>query len=83
MQCPCCDNFTYADMEEAFFEICEVCFWQYDGTAHDKPEKIIGANRISLNQARVNFHKYGVCKEQFKGMVREPLEEELPINNAK
>ncbi|TMV43347.1 glycosyltransferase [Paenibacillus mesophilus] len=83
VQCPCCDYFTFDSIEDALFEICEVCFWQYDEVAHDRPKVNIGANHISLDHARENYKKYGACEERFKAMVRMPLNEELPINNLK
>jgi hypothetical protein len=67
--------------DEPLFEICEVCFWQYDAVAHDKPDTMKGANRITLKQAQENFRQYGVCKPEFKNKIRAPLEEELPENN--
>lgn len=81
VQCRCCDYFTFDSIEDSFFEICDVCFWQYDKVAHDKPTVSIGANRISLNHARENYKKYGACEERFKASVRKPFEKELPINN--
>lgn len=81
LQCPCCDNFTIESEDEVVVEICDVCFWQFDVVAHAKPDISIGANHISLNQARENYKLFGVCKPQYKSMVREPLEEELPENN--
>ncbi|TMV49907.1 hypothetical protein FE783_10025 [Paenibacillus mesophilus] len=49
VQCPCCDYFTFDSIEDALFEICEVCFWQYDEVAHDRPKVNIGAN-LSIEQ---------------------------------
>ncbi|WPP42437.1 CPCC family cysteine-rich protein [Paenibacillus hunanensis] len=46
-----------------------------------KPDRNIGANKISLNQAIENYKQFGVSKPQHKHLVREPLEEELPENN--
>ncbi|WP_231515224.1 MULTISPECIES: CPCC family cysteine-rich protein [unclassified Paenibacillus] len=81
LQCPCCCNFTIESKDEVVVDICDVCFWQFDVVAHAKPDINIGANHISLNQARENYKQFGVCKLQYKNMVREPLEEELPKNN--
>jgi len=81
VHCPCCDYFTFGSKEEALFEICEVCFWQYDEVAHDMPEINIGANHISLNQARENYRDFGACERKFKDSVREPYKEEYPENN--
>lgn len=44
VKCPCCEYFTFDSREDALFEICEVCFWQYDEVAHDIPDVNIGAN---------------------------------------
>jgi hypothetical protein len=81
-QCLCCYNFTIESCDEVIVDICDVCYWQFDAVAHTMPNINIGANHISLNQARENYKKFGVCKPQFKNMVREPLEEELPMNNV-
>ncbi|MDT0124681.1 CPCC family cysteine-rich protein [Paenibacillus sp. RRE4] len=82
LQCPCCYNFTIEAEEEVIVDICDVCFWQFDSVAHSNPQINIGANHITLNQARENYKKFGVCKPQFKNMVRKPLQEELPENNS-
>lgn len=79
--CPCCGYFTVESDDEVIVDICEVCFWQYDVVAHELPDRNIGANHISLNQARENYRLFGVCKPQFKHLVRTPQEEELPENN--
>ena len=64
---------------EPLFEICEVCFWQYDAVAHDRPDEIVGANHnISLNEAKRNYERYGVCKikKGYRNMTRPPMAEE-------
>lgn len=81
VQCPCCYNFTIEAEGEVIVDICDVCFWQFDSVAHTNPQENIGANHISLKQARENYIKFGVCKLQHKNMVRNPLKEELPENN--
>jgi len=83
IKCLCCGYYTpqVEREDQPLFEICEVCFWQYDAVAHDKPNIKIGANHISLNDAKENYKGFGVCKPQFKHLVRPPLEEELPENN--
>lgn len=81
IQCPCCQYFTIESDDEVIVDICDVCFWQFDYTAHLKPDEESGANKISLNQAIKNYKKIGVSKPQRKHLVRAPLEEELPENN--
>ena len=80
IKCPCCGYFTHEESYE-LFEICEVCSWQYDGVAHDKPDMSGGANKVSLNQAKANFKKFGASELRFKKNVRPPALEEFPKNN--
>lgn len=37
---------------------------------------LIGANKISLKEAKENYKKYGVCKKDFLEYVREAFKEE-------
>ncbi|NMD37783.1 MAG: glycosyltransferase [Christensenellaceae bacterium] len=53
-ECPVCKQKTI----RMIFDICDVCGWQYDLAYHDIPDRI-GANKISLNQAKENYKKYG------------------------
>lgn len=84
-QCPCCRYYTFeSDFGDGpLFDYCEVCGWQYDPVAHDKPDALIGANHITLNEARENYKKFGASKKSFieTNRVRKPLLEELPENN--
>ncbi|TCM97906.1 cysteine-rich CPCC protein [Paenibacillus sp. BK033] len=82
IQCPCCGYFTIRSDDEVIVEICDVCFWQYDLIAHERPHISIGANKLSLNEAVKNYKRHGVCKVKKKHLVREPIEEELPENNV-
>lgn len=54
IKCPRCGYYTQLveREDEPLFEICEVCLWQYDAVAHDKPDTMLGANSVTLNQAR-------------------------------
>lgn len=83
IMCPCCENYTIESDDEIIVEICEVCFWQYDLTAHKQPNLKIGANGVTLNEARENYKRYGACKKEFadKGLVRKPFSEELREEN--
>lgn len=78
-KCPCCGFLAIDTNDEVITDICEVCFWQYDWVAHESPEKVIGANGVSLNDARINYRKYGACKKEFadRKLVREPLIDEI------
>ncbi|RDU22592.1 CPCC family cysteine-rich protein [Anaerosacchariphilus polymeriproducens] len=76
-RCPCCGYLTIDDSEEIITDICEVCFWQYDEVAHNKPDVAIGANKISLNEAKENYKLFGACEQRFVSSVRQPLNDEL------
>ena len=69
---------------EIIVDICDVCYWQYDRVAQEYPDKVIGPNKIALNEARNKYKLYGACKKEFaeNGYVRQPLSEEFPENNA-
>ncbi len=62
MKCPCCGYYTISEI----FEICEVCDWQYDEVAHDRPNEYVGgANKMSLNKARENYLEFGAKDIKF------------------
>lgn len=79
LRCPCCGYYTIDSEDEIVVEICEVCLWQYDEVAHKYPDRIIGANKISLSEAKENYKLFGVAKKGYigKGINREPNEDEL------
>ena len=79
LKCPCCGYYTIDSEDEIIVEICEVCLWQYDEAAHKNSEKIIGANKISLNQAKNNYKQFGVSKKEYigKNINRTPSEDEI------
>lgn len=77
LQCPCCGYYTISRDDEVVIDFCEVCLWQYDIVAHENADINIGANKISLNEARDNYKKLGVSKEKYRGknLTRNPLPE--------
>ena len=83
IKCPCCGYYTFEDEEHAFFGICKVCFYQNDFVGD--PDTMKGANKVTLNEARANYKKYGICEERFiedkDRLVHEPYDYELPENN--
>lgn len=74
--CSCCGYFTLSDEVGNTFQLCPVCYWEDDGVQLKDPAYEGGANRVSLNQAKRNFVKFGAIEERFKDYVRLPLEEE-------
>ena len=79
IRCHCCGYYTINCEDEVVAEICEVCLWQYDEVAHANPDKNIGANKISLNEAKENYNQFGVSKTKYigKNMTRLPRENEI------
>lgn len=72
-QCPCCGYLTLA--ERGLYEICAVCFWEDDGQDDHDADRVRGGpnGRLSLTEARRNFHAMGACDERCTQFVREPL----------
>ena len=54
------------------FEICPVCFWEDDNVQFNDPNYRGGANRVSLNEAKQNFERFGACESEMKEFVRPP-----------
>ncbi len=57
--CPCCGQLTLHEGKHGSFEICPVCKWEDDRVQWKNPDEAGGANKVSLNEARENFKKYG------------------------
>ena len=74
--CPCCGYFTLDAEPVGTFEVCPVCYWEDDDVQAADPAYEGGANGVSLNEAKVNFSKYGAIKKAFVKEVRKPLPEE-------
>ncbi|WP_250528588.1 CPCC family cysteine-rich protein [Caballeronia sp. GAWG2-1] len=51
LPCPCCNSLTLSGRGD--YEICDVCGWEDDPVQSDDPEFAGGANRSSLNEARM------------------------------
>jgi hypothetical protein len=79
-RCPCCGYLTLA--ERGLYEICPVCFWEDDGQDDRDADRVRGGpnGRLSLTQARRNFHAIGASDERRIQFVREPLPHEHPLS---
>jgi excinuclease UvrABC ATPase subunit len=68
-KCPCC---KYRTLEEKnISDICEVCYWEDDGSEELNIESL--ANNMSLEEAQENFKKIGACeKELIQYTEKEP-----------
>jgi hypothetical protein len=76
--CPCCGYLTLDDPEPGTYDICEVCLWEDDPVQLRKPDYEGGANKCSLNQARVTFQLHGVSDLRVRELVRPPRPDEQP-----
>jgi hypothetical protein len=74
--CPCCGYKTHS-REVSAWDLCHVCFWENDLICLDDPNKISGANKISLIQAQQNFITFAACDESAKAHVRPPKSDEV------
>ncbi|WP_406494253.1 CPCC family cysteine-rich protein [Streptomyces sp. NBC_01604] len=60
--------------EPSNFEICPVCSWEDDGQDDHDADRVRGGpnGRLSLTEARENFHVMGACDERCTQFVRAP-----------
>jgi hypothetical protein len=73
--CPVCKCLTLP--ARGGYDICEVCFWEDDGT--DDPDATGGPNgAVSLAAARANYRAFGACDAAARAKVRPPRADELP-----
>ena len=75
-KCKCCGCYTMEEPANSH-EICPVCFWEDDPVQNNDPDYDGGSNKVSLNQAKINFREYGACTESAVPFVREPNAEEI------
>lgn len=67
-KCPCCGYYTLCS--KGLYDICPVCFWEDEDI--ENPNEYNECNRVSLNQARKNYLKFGSCEKNMKKYVRKP-----------
>ena len=78
--CACCGCHTL--LNPGHYDICDVCGWEDDPyetqPPRGNPDAISGPNRISLNEARANYKRFGASTERRRERVRAPRPEEQP-----
>ena len=79
--CPCCGYLTFDEKPPGTYEICPVCGWEDDEAQYSDPTYEGGANSVRLETARRNFLSIGAIDKKAFGFVRQPLPEEIPVNN--
>lgn len=75
-KCPCCGFYTFEKRPNGNYDICEVCFWEDDSSHPEDVHFVVGANKVSLLQARENFLTFGACEEEMIPYVRKPKKDE-------
>ena len=60
------------------FEYCDVCGWSDDDVQAADPDFPGGANKMSLNQARANFARYGAQSLEAVKRAQKPLPRHIP-----
>lgn len=64
--CPCCGNITLpVPKEEAIAYICHICFWENDVFTKSDDEPSDENHGMTLNEARINYKRFGACAERF------------------
>jgi hypothetical protein len=59
--CPVCGIYNFSsETSPGTYDICCFCLWENDPVQFANPDYDDGTNNISLNQAKLNFKKYGV-----------------------
>lgn len=75
--CLCCGFRTLTEPPPGTFEICPVCYWE-DDNVQAADDTALGANDVSLRQAKENFRRTGASEDRHQSQVRAPRSEELP-----
>ena len=75
--CPCCGYLT-ASFPPPTDDICDVCLWHDNAVQFSNPDYRGGPNKVTLNEARDNFRRYGVSDPSKAGRQRRPLADEVP-----
>jgi hypothetical protein len=67
LSCPVCDYRSLPILGN--WDVCLVCGWKSDPVQEAVPDEAIGANGVSLNQARANFARTGLSSQDARDRV--------------
>jgi len=59
--CPCCEMYHFKNQD--FYEFCPICHWQDDPVQRRAHDYIGGANKLSLNQYRIQWKEAQLLQE--------------------
>ncbi len=69
--CPCCGHLVFA-REPGHHETCPICGWE-DDLAQLRFAAMPGSsNRVSLQQAQLNYRAFGAAERRSQGLTRGP-----------
>ena len=74
--CPCCGYITIPNDGDAIGYICPVCYWEIDLFIKDVNDVSDLNNGLTLNEAIVNYKKFGSILPRFLKYCRKPKESE-------
>lgn len=57
-------------------EVCPICHWEDDLVQQSRPDSTVGANGVSLAQARVNFRECGAVEPRSSEHTRAPTDDD-------
>ena len=78
-KCPCCGCYTFSEKPNGNYDICPVCFWEDDPLAYKDHDYAGGSNKVSLNEARVNYKLFGACTREMISNVRKATSDEVDL----
>jgi hypothetical protein len=76
--CPCCGNSSLDEKPPGTWLICEVCWWEDDPVQFADADLRGGANRVSLNEARLYFKTIGVSSPEHRDHLKREDPPRLP-----
>jgi cysteine-rich CPCC protein len=71
--CPCCGYQTLTSE----FDICQICWWQHDLAQERNPDRVVGANHVTLREAQRNFLQLGASRDDFVELARSPTQDDV------
>jgi len=74
--CPCCGYPTLDARAPGTFAMCPICGWADDDAQAADPSLPVGANAVSLREARASYAAIGAIEPRWVSLVRPPTEAE-------
>jgi hypothetical protein len=75
--CSCCGSLVFNKAARGMFAICPICNWEDDLEQEKDHTNSDGANNVCLNEARINYKKYGRCETPLDLRCSKPEKDEL------